>query len=110
MTQKEWLDLVRTLPPGLRSDWDGTNHYELQTAEEPFWLDVAEGVGHSQTEQGQRLGLVLDIVAETKEHALDLEGKLQDVRETLRMVECKFSVPKLVRDVVSMTLERIGRE
>ena len=70
-------ELAATLPRGLRSDWDGTNHYEMTSSEEPddyFWLIASEGfVGirnPSKTSYGRRLGLLMDIAAEV--------GRLRD--------------------------------
>lgn len=63
-----FIDLVDELPAGLRSDWIGTNHYEL-TSDNPYeywWLDIpdvfAKADGNwSSTGDGQRLGLIMDI-------------------------------------------------
>ena len=59
-------ELLEKLPPNLQADWDGTNHYELQDpyGKEFFWLQVEEAVGDCTSEEGQRLGLVLDIIEE----------------------------------------------
>jgi len=58
-------ELVAKLPPGLRSDWEGTNHYELTCSlpDEFWWLCLPTGsVGNvSATEEGKRLGLLMDI-------------------------------------------------
>ena len=59
--------LAEQLPQGLRADWRGTNHYELNSSEPDqfFWLDLCECLSHgrhnSDTEAGQRAGLLLDL-------------------------------------------------
>jgi hypothetical protein len=64
------LELASQLPAKLRADWDGTNHYELQSldpgSEEWCWLEVVEvdfEADPSASQSGRRLGLVLDIAA-----------------------------------------------
>lgn len=67
MRSSERLEkLVDQLPSKLDADWDGTNHYELHDSrgEKYFWLDVEDGIGGCETEEGKRLGLVLDIIEE----------------------------------------------
>jgi len=66
--------LARQLPKGLVSDWKGTNHFELQATGgevEYFWLPV-RGIADDPSDDklGERLGLVMDIVAEV--------GRLKD--------------------------------
>ncbi len=76
----ELLRLLRQLPDGLRSDWDGTNHYELTSysTDEHFWLMVGEGLpdGNScETETGKRFGLIMDIAVAVK----DAEAQIADL-------------------------------
>ena len=67
---KRLRELAKRLPNGLGSDWDGTNHYELTTpaGREYFWLMVGDGINGlenpCETEQGKRLGLIMDIAEE----------------------------------------------
>ena len=68
-TLKRLAELAAKLPDELRADWDGTNHYELTTGtgDDYWWLDVADAIGIdsgvdvSATEEGKRLGLLLDL-------------------------------------------------
>jgi hypothetical protein len=79
------LELVCQLPKGLRSDWSGTNHFEL-TQPNPdagsyWWFDGSEisydGAYLSQdSELGRRLGLLMDIA----EAAKAAEGELMTAR------------------------------
>ena len=71
--------LASGLPPKLNSDWDGTNHYELTSSgksgeELDWWLMAGEGVDDHpnacESEEGKRLGLIMDIAAEV--------GRLRD--------------------------------
>lgn len=66
-------ELMGQLPKGLRSDWQETNHFELTSAVkgEHFWLNLSEPGGtidspfmDFQTEQGRRVGLLMDIAEE----------------------------------------------
>ena len=69
------LDLAARLPPGLRSDWK-TNHFELTSAgeeEEYFWLCLRNlfpnGISARMpcdTEDGQRVGLLMDVAEALK--------------------------------------------
>lgn len=68
---KRLLDLAKKLPKDLRADWQGTNHYELHETNEQFWLALGDMLSEDLQKlylpdqiEGQRLGLVLDIVAE----------------------------------------------
>lgn len=69
---RELLELIQKLPEGLRSDWDGTNHYELTSGvkDDYWWLDVPDVFvfrdNWSANEDGQRLGLIMDIAAKAK--------------------------------------------
>jgi hypothetical protein len=49
------------IPEDALADWDGTNHYEIQSSGPDgwWWLDGLDGF-NSQTEEGKRLGAVLD--------------------------------------------------
>lgn len=68
------IELINQLPDGLQSDWRDTNHYELttpQNKDEYFWLCFSD-MGKlwwsetmpCDTEEGHRLGLVMDIAAQ----------------------------------------------
>lgn len=59
-------ELAAQLPPKLGSDWDGTNHYELTCSgpEGYFWLMVRNFDSDSDTEDGKRMGLLMDIAEE----------------------------------------------
>lgn len=68
------LKLSEQLPRGLKSDWIGSDHFELTCAsDDHFWLDLAdlfdrpEVGGWCRTEFGQRVGLLMDIAAKLKE-------------------------------------------
>ena len=84
--------LADQLPDGLRADWDGTNHYQLTVPipiehKDPltcrersnhFYLDVREAIAEegddvSASEQGCRLGLMLDIATEFKALVAEVE-------------------------------------
>lgn len=66
------LELIAQLPPDLRADWDGTNHYELTTPDERFswwWLSLNDYMVadfDSQDEIGRRVGLLLDLAEAAK--------------------------------------------
>lgn len=77
----ELLALVAQLPKGLRSDWDGTNHYEMTQSgnkeESYWWLDLSDylnwdsitkvlGQDFSDTEDGKKIGLLMDIAVKVK--------------------------------------------
>lgn len=34
------IEIIKRLPKGLRSDCQGTNHFELHTPEHPFWMTM----------------------------------------------------------------------
>ena len=61
-------ELMEQLPCGLRADWRDTNHYELTTPvnEDGYWWLMANPacVVRCDTEEGKRLGLLLDIAEE----------------------------------------------
>jgi hypothetical protein len=70
---KEFKTLVDQLPQGLRADWKNTNHYEMVTVDEKeyWWLTIPDIFMNNQenwqdTEDGKRLGLVMDIVEKAK--------------------------------------------
>jgi hypothetical protein len=71
-------ELAKGLPKGLRSDWDGTNHFELTSdAEEYWWLFLLEGLDDiddpMESDRGKRIGLIMDIAAEVanlRDHGL----------------------------------------
>lgn len=62
--------LIDALPNGMRTDWQGTNHYEISGDDEPFWLDIADAFALrsdiSSTEEGKRVGLIMDAAAALK--------------------------------------------
>jgi len=69
--------LAEQLPRGLVSDWEGTNHFELQAAGEPdgpyFWLHVLDDAANLEcvdspchTETGRKYGLLMDLAAEVR--------------------------------------------
>lgn len=97
----ELLKLVEQLPKGLRSDWDCTNHYELTTSaedgEEYFWLMCREFDGDCNTEEGKRLGLLLDIAVTLKEAEKELLAKgvesvnLKEARNDIKTSLCRTS-------------------
>jgi len=80
---EELLKLIAQLPEGLRADWKGTNHYELQDTSiegDFWWLCLGEFFSwdrvlkaypeerdFSKTEYGQRIGLLMDIAVKAKE-------------------------------------------
>lgn len=61
-------ELASKLPKGLRSDWDGTNHFELTSSDSDdyFWLMVGDGLCGCTCEDefGKRFGLIMDVAAE----------------------------------------------
>ncbi len=71
----ELAALAAQLPPGLRSDWKYTNHYELQAPdhEDGYWWWMLSEVREDEetyrpdTVAGQRLGLLMDIAAKLRE-------------------------------------------
>lgn len=79
------LELIAHLPPGLRADWDGTNHYELVTSfsdTDYWWLTLSDYLVkdlNSATADGKRIGLLLDL-AETAKAA---EQHLQNIHVAL---------------------------
>jgi len=64
------IELAEQLPDGLSSDWQDTNHYELHGGKDYWWLmllGVFDGypkdASPCDTEEGKRLGLIMDIAA-----------------------------------------------
>ncbi len=64
---------IGEIPEGVKADWDGTNHYEVTTpaGEQYWWLQVREAladpkVDTSATEDGQRLGHLLDLACASR--------------------------------------------
>lgn len=57
------------IPSDASADWDGTNHYEIHSNNDWFWLMVPDlfavdnGGDLSATEYGKRMGAVLDYAA-----------------------------------------------
>lgn len=74
---KRLIELGEKLPKHLRSDWDGTNHYELTSSarEDNYWWlimgdlfrDLPKDVIPCDTEDGKRLGLIMDIAVALQE-------------------------------------------
>lgn len=59
------------IPEDAQADWDGSNHYEVQTpsGDEWCWLEAADtlaAANASNTEPGKRLGAVLDYACHYK--------------------------------------------
>ena len=68
-------ELASKLPKGLQSDWQGTNHYELTapcgdndyfwlTLRDDSWYEFAPDSDPSESQDGKRVGLLMDIAAE----------------------------------------------
>lgn len=82
---KELCDLAEKLPDKLLADWRNTNHYELTSDEVDgyWWLVVRNALPRDEekaaceTEEGKRLGLLLDI-AEKLKKAEPILRHLQD--------------------------------
>lgn len=68
------IELASKLPKGLSSDWAGSNHFEMTSDDEFFWLYVRDGLdgieNPAESIVGQRFGLLMDIAAEV--------GRLRD--------------------------------
>lgn len=72
------LELSKKLPEDLTSDWEGTNHFELTAPKEKnyYWWLVMSEVGpepDSQSTEGQRLGLIMDIAEVLKKAEPELK-------------------------------------
>ena len=82
------LDLASDLPEGLRADWDGTNHYEMTapTDDGEYWWLTLDNMTYltsydgdaSGTDDGQRLGLLMDIAEALKAAEPELKALLND--------------------------------
>ena len=84
---KRLIELAEKLPKGLHSDWDGTNHYELTSwareNDEYWWLIMGQlfnsKLGYPEdlipcdTEEGKRLGLIMDIAVALQEALPELK-------------------------------------
>lgn len=77
------IELGGKLPRGLESDWDGSNHFELQApySNGYFWLCLRDLNAKStwldcDNEEGQKVGLIMDIAAA-------LRAALPELRELL---------------------------
>ncbi len=101
--------LVR-LPEGLRADWDATNHYEMATPTEPFWLDLPEDtlylwgpgvapVDWSRTDTGRKVGLLMDAAAAYRPH---VEALLAEVAR----LEAQNARLKATRGHLRMAIRR----
>lgn len=60
--------LLDELPQHIVADWIGTNHFELSTDDDTFWAVLRDGtkaIGDNpwETEEGRRIGLILDTAA-----------------------------------------------
>lgn len=69
---QEFIDLVEQLPLGLHSDWEHTNHYELTcfVKGEYWWLTLSDLFRDDldcKSEEGQRVGLLMDVAAKARE-------------------------------------------
>lgn len=79
-------ELVAKLPEELRSDWDGTNHYEMSGNKTRYnwWLDVAEVFQDeeepSTTVVGKRLGLIMDIAVAAQKAMPEIEAYVSRYR------------------------------
>lgn len=76
MSHERWKEIADRLPEGLRADWEGTNHYEMSSPQDPFWLrldSLSDTELDWESEYGQRLGTMLDAAAEFK--ALQAEAE-----------------------------------
>ena len=66
----ELLELIEQLPEGLRADWNYTNHYEMTSSEEGkfWWLCLGGYIAdiNCQTEDGKKIGLLMDIAEKAK--------------------------------------------
>ena len=110
---KRLLDLASRLPDGLRADWDGTNHYEMTAPTDDggyFWLTLDNMTyltsydgDASGTDDGERLGLLMDIAEALKEVEPELrrQGKetLRGSGRTTRMLEHAAELAKEGRAV-----------
>lgn len=58
--------LLKKLPPEVKADYEGTNHFELQSPkEEPFFWLVLSDLSPTMTfedEEGAKVGLIMDII------------------------------------------------
>lgn len=76
MSHERWKEIADRLPEGLRADWQKTNHFELSTLSEPFWVEI-DGLSIDdldyRAETGQRIGAVLDAAAEFKAMFAEIE-------------------------------------
>lgn len=99
--------IIDKLPEGLNADWDGTNHYELSSNEEPFWLDIRDAVlaGNKSaeaylpgTEDGKRLGLVMDAASVLKNEVPKLMRAYGAQRELLKRILALECLDDLIPD------------
>jgi len=72
------------IPESAEADWDGTNHYEINDprGEDYLWLDGTE-CQNSSTEDGKRLGAVLDYACAYRRDVGALLGRIADLDATL---------------------------
>ena len=77
------------IPDGVRADWQGTNHFELSTNDNPFWLDLHDDLewlfsqpdNWCEMECGQSLGLVMDTFAAYKPDVAALLAEVRRLRQ-----------------------------
>lgn len=82
------LDAIRKrltecpIPEDARADWEGTNHYEIQSPRSDgwWWLDDIGDCLDSHTDGGRRLGAVLDYAVAYRR---DVKALLEEI-ERLR--------------------------
>lgn len=60
------VKLIKRLPLDIKADWQGTNHFELQSpSEEPFFWLCLNDLSPTMTfedEEGAKVGLIMDII------------------------------------------------
>lgn len=89
----EELEKLSQIPEGLKSDWLGTNHYEITDPNglEYFWLIVPEifldrNRCVSDFDDGQRLGLILDSFVKIPDLVKQLQAETQRADKAEEMV------------------------
>lgn len=65
-TLQKLVRLLKKLPPDIKADYEGTNHFELQSPSEDqfFWLclDDLSPTMTFEDEEGAKVGLIMDII------------------------------------------------
>ena len=84
------------IPLDARTDWDGSNHYEIQTASSDgyWWLICSEVFAQrsgdpSATEAGKRLGAVLDFAVSSRVNVPRLCAAVREYDEFLSRIDGK---------------------